>query len=105
MSRTFSPPSCIEPLLNRFDYVSVREESGINLCRKCGRNDAEWVCDPTLLLSAEIYRSLYRENKIQKPDGKYILLYMLNNRCDFDIQSVYDFAKNKNLKVVYVTGN
>jgi hypothetical protein len=30
---------------------------------------------------------------------------MLNNECDFDIQKVYDFAKEKKLEVVYVTGN
>lgn len=95
----------IKPLLAGFEYVSVREESGVELCRECGRNDAEWVCDPTLLLSAEIYRSLYSENRIRKPDGKYILLYMLDNECDFDVQSVYAFAEARGLKVIYVTGN
>ena len=95
----------IEPLLQKFDYVSVREKTGIDLCRECGRNDAEWVCDPTLLLDAEKYRAIYRENEIRKPDGKFLLLYMLANECDFDIQTVYDFAASKGLEVVYVTGN
>ena len=95
----------IAPLLSRFDYISVREESGVGLCRECGRSDAEWVCDPTLLLGAETYRAIYRENEIRKPKSKFLLLYMLANKCDFDIQAVYDFAKSKNLSVVYVTGN
>ncbi len=30
---------------------------------------------------------------------------MLNNTCDFDIADAYKFAKDKNLEVVYVTGN
>ena len=30
---------------------------------------------------------------------------MLSNTCDFDIQTVYDYAKEKNLDVIYVTGN
>ena len=95
----------ITPLLSRFAYVSVREKSGVDLCRKCGVENAEWVCDPTLLLGAEAYRAIYRENEVRKPSRKYILLYILNNECDFDIQTVYDFADEKGLEVVYVTGN
>lgn len=96
----------ISPLLKKFDYVSVREKSGIDLCRKCGYDTAEFRCDPTLLLTAENYRSLYKENYgTSKRKNPYLFLYMLNNTCDFDIQKVYEFAACKNLEVVYVTGN
>ena len=95
----------VKPLLDKFNYIGVREESGIKLCKKCGRFDAEWVCDPTLLLNAETYRKIYTENSVRKPEKKYILLYMLNNTCDFNIQSVYDFAAKKELDVIYLTGN
>lgn len=96
----------ISPLLKNFDYVSVREKSGINLCRKCGYDTAEFRCDPTLLLTTENYRSLYKENYgTSKRKNPYLFLYMLNNTCDFDIQKVYEFAERKNLEIVYVTGN
>lgn len=96
----------ISPLLKNFDYVSVREKSGINLCRKCGYDTAEFRCDPTLLLTAENYRSLYKENyDTFKRKNPYLFLYMLNNTCDFDIQKVYEFAERKNLEIVYITGN
>jgi len=96
----------ISPLLKNFDYVSVREKSGINLCRKCGYDTAEFRCDPTLLLTAENYRSLYKENyDTFKRKNPYLFLYMLNNTCDFDIQKVYEFGERKNLEIVYVTGN
>lgn len=96
----------ISPLLKKFDYVSVREKSGINLCRKCGYDTAEFRCDPTLLLLAEDYRSMYKENYgTSKRKNPYLFLYMLNNVCDFEIQKVYEFAERKNLEVVYVTGN
>ncbi|MBD5441612.1 MAG: polysaccharide pyruvyl transferase family protein [Treponema sp.] len=95
----------IAPLLEKFSYVSVREEKGIELCAQCRRNDAEWVYDPTLLLGAEIYRNIYKENQIRKPKNKYLLLYMLNNEFDFDVSTVYSFAEEKKLDVVYVTGN
>ena len=95
----------ISPLLSKFDYISVREKKGIQLCASCGRNDAEVVADPTLLLDAEIYRRLYKENPHRTVATPFILLYMLNNEYDFDIQTVYDFAARKNLELVYVTGN
>ena len=95
----------IKPLLQKFSYVSVREENGIELCKQCGYDKAEFVCDPTMLLDVDVYRNLYKSEVIRKQDKKYLLLYMLNNECDFDIQKVYDFAKEKKLEVVYVTGN
>ena len=95
----------IAPLLKKFDYISVREESGMKLCADCCRKDSEWVCDPTLLLSAEKYREIYKENEIRKIEKPFLLLYMLSNQCDFNIQNVYEFAQRKNLEVVYVTGN
>lgn len=95
----------IKPLLQKFSYVSVREKNGVELCSLCGYDKAEFVCDPTMLLDARIYRDLYKSEMIRKQEKKYLLLYMLNNECDFDIQKIYDFAKEKKLQVVYVTGN
>ncbi len=95
----------ITPLLRKFDFVSVREESGIALCKKCGYENAQVRCDPTLLLSAENYRALYKAENAVPPKNPYLFLYMLNNTCDFDIADAYKFAKDKNLEVVYVTGN
>ena len=95
----------ISPLLKCFDYVSVREKSGIELCRKCGCVSVEWVCDPTLLLSADEYRNLYTKSQIRRINKNYLLLYMLSNECNFDVQKAFSFANKKNLEVVYVTGN
>lgn len=95
----------IKPLLQRFSYVSVREEKGVELCRQCGCENAEFVCDPTLLLEADVYRKLYQNENVQVQKQKYILLYMLKNECDFDIQKVYDFAAERKFQIVYVTGN
>ncbi len=95
----------ITPLLKSFDFVSVREESGIELCKTCGFSNAEFRCDPTLLNSAECYRNLYKNNISAKQNKKYVFVYRLSNPCDFDIDSVYKWASEKNLEVVYVTGN
>lgn len=102
----------VSPLLERFSFVGVREKSGIQICCNCGykkgsnHGDAQWVCDPTLLLSASEYRSLYRNELGGTQDRKpYLLLYYLNNGGKFDIDSVYRFATEKGLEVKYIAGN
>ena len=95
----------ISPLLQKFNYVSVREIKGLFYCEKCGVKNAEWVPDPTFLLKADKDRQIYKESTIRKPKDSYVLLYMLGNSTDFNIQKAYDFAKSKNLKIIYVTGN
>jgi len=95
----------IKPLLAKFEYVSVREKTGIELCKKCGYEKAEWRPDPTLLLTPDMYRLLYKENKLRNFPNNFVLLYMLRNDCDFDIETVYQFAKERGLEVIYVTGN
>jgi len=44
-----------------FDVISVREESGIDIMRTLGRNDAFVVPDPTLLMESQFYHSLADE--------------------------------------------
>ena len=93
------------PLLKKFDYISVREKSGLNICKQCGIDNVEWVPDPTMLLDADIYRELYKDETIRRPDRPYCFFYHLGNECDFSIQSVYDWAEKKNFKVLYIAGN
>ncbi|MCR5339903.1 MAG: polysaccharide pyruvyl transferase family protein [Saccharofermentans sp.] len=93
----------IKPLLARFDAVSVREESGVDLCRRLGRGDAVMALDPVLLHDAEVYRKLYRGSSANKPDGKYVFFYFMNNDGAYDRKAVFDWAESKGLKVVYVT--
>lgn len=38
-------------LLNKFSYISVREQSSVELLENCTNKTVKWVCDPTLLLS------------------------------------------------------
>ena len=95
----------IRPLLATFNYVSVREKSGISLCRSCGYENAEFRCDPTLLLPAEAYRELTRKEQAKVPDKKYVLVYRLGNPCVFDVKKVEAWATGKGLRLVYVTAN
>ncbi|WP_298535133.1 polysaccharide pyruvyl transferase family protein [uncultured Algibacter sp.] len=52
----------------KFDAISVREKSGINLCKKHLGVQAKLVLDPTLLLSKEEYIDLFKSQNL--PDNK-----------------------------------
>ena len=96
----------ITPLLKKFDYVSVREKSGLEICKQCDIDNVELVPDPTMLLHKKIYRALYESDvNIKKPTSSYCFLYLVGNEFDFSLQSIYDWAKGKHIEVIYVTGN
>lgn len=67
----------IRTLLKKFSALSVRETSGVKLCRKYVGLDAKQVLDPTLLLNAEDYLSLI--NNTENPEHDYIATYILDN--------------------------
>jgi hypothetical protein len=94
----------ITPLLKKFDYVSVREKSGLDICRQCGV-DAEWVPDPTMLLNVDDYRALYTQESVKMINKPYCLLYMLDMHCNFSIELIHTWAKSKKISIIYVTAN
>lgn len=64
------------PLAQKFDFVSVREDSGVRLCKDYLGVDAVHVLDPTLLLTKEDYIRLIEAEKEPKSQGtlfNYIL--------------------------------
>lgn len=68
--------SKIKLLAKQFHAVSVREDSGVNLCKNYLNIEASHVLDPTMLLTKEDYRKLYK-NKIYQ-DRKGIFVYVLD---------------------------
>lgn len=63
-------------LAKLFDAISVRESSGIELCKSYLGVDAIHVIDPTLMLDAEDYLSLC--GGFEHPKGDYIAVYSLD---------------------------
>ena len=94
----------ISPLLNEFNYVSVREKSGLNICKQCGV-EAEWVPDPTMLLTPYIYKKMYNNELIEKPKKKYCFFYLIQDESTFSTRTLYDWAKKCNLEVIYIAAH
>lgn len=64
-------------LLKKFDAISVRESSGVQLCQEYFDTKAVQVLDPTLLLSVDDYRTLIKKGKTQPSKGN-MLVYLLD---------------------------
>lgn len=64
----------ITPWLKRFDNISVRELSGVRICKQINV-DAKVVLDPTLLISSEVYPA---DENVSRKYGDYYFGYFLN---------------------------
>jgi len=64
-------------LVQKFSAVTVREDSGVNLCKEYFNVKAERVVDPTLLLKREDYENLLPKESSSLFSGK-VLNYVLD---------------------------
>jgi hypothetical protein len=92
----------IQPLLKSFSSISVRENSGKDICNKIGIK-ADVVCDPTLLLDKTQWSQLKGNTEIN--NRKYVFLYLLTNTCEFSVRKLKEWTDSKNLDLIYVSGN
>ena len=69
--------------LRRFDFLSSREQSGVDALHEMGFLEATLQPDPTLLLPVEVYRDM--EVKPQPAERPYLLLYLLGNETDVEV--------------------
>lgn len=78
--------------LRRFDAISVREQSGVRICKELGF-EASLVLDPTLLLTSEQYRKLMKEPQ----KSNYCFVYQVNvsskDELCWDVFSAYNNKK------------
>ena len=77
-------------LLKRYDSISLRELSGVEIVDKLGIENSTNVLDPTLLLSGEDWRKI-SSRKFTK--DRYILIYNLNRNPRIDA-----YAKELSIK-------
>lgn len=89
--------------LLRFNRVSVREESGIAICREAFGSEAVRVLDPTLLLSAADYAPIIKESQLKLP-GRYVAKMILDETPEAAAE-VERLAKEKGWKVVDIYGS
>jgi len=88
----------INPYLKRFDLVTVRELSGINICKRAERNDALAVLDPTFLLNEKTYSKISKNLVVEKP---FCFIYLLGSKTKVPMKVIRKYVKRYDLKLIY----
>lgn len=92
----------IARLVNRFHFLSVREQSGMELLKQITVKDVVMVLDPTLLLSSEEWKSQMKI--VENLPKRYLLCYFLST----DIvphDEIKQYAKEHNLGILNLQTN
>ena len=64
--------------LTNFDAISVREQSGVDIVKSLGRDDAIVVPDPTALMDSEVYRTIASQSSKSLPKDYGYLFFIRN---------------------------
>ena len=68
-------------LLEKYDWISVREDSGVQILKDMGRKDVVQCLDPTLLLTKQEWEKMVDDKYAGK---KYVLTYNLHHDPEID---------------------
>lgn len=90
--------SLLKENLKRFDFLSVREQTGVSICKELGFN-VKAVVDPTLLLGKNDYMDI---KGLDVNDGCYIYLYYLNvtEEKEIEWELLKKYASRNGLKII-----
>ena len=87
----------MKQFIERIDFVSCREMSGVKLIKELTTRDVPMVCDPTLLLTAKDWEDCL-SNKVSYNE-KYVFCYFIGNNPN-QRQLVKEYARKEKLKIV-----
>ena len=71
-------------LVKKFDAVSVREDSGVDLCKRYLDIDSEHLLDPTMLLKKEDYIRLFENSNTPASPGT-LMCYILDETPEIEL--------------------
>ena len=89
--------------LQRFDFITVRENTGIKLCESCGIYNATQIFDPTLLLTKKEYKC-FADYSLTASERPYVLVYLLSNPIEIELSQIIKFIKSHGYDIKYVEG-
>jgi len=94
----------IRNLINKFHAVSVREESGIKICKQIFNVNSSKILDPTLVLNKQYFYNLANVKIIQGKTNFNYLAYMLLDESKEAECLFKNIAKNNGLKFYNIKG-
>ena len=90
--------SHLKSLLQDFSKIAVREKDAVEWVKAVAGISAEWVCDPTMLLTADEWKTIVPIHAIK---DEYVLVYFDDpkQKC---LNAAISYAKAKGLKVYFI---
>lgn len=89
----------IKTLLSRIDFLSIREQSSVELVKQLTGKDADVLIDPTLLMEKEKWLALAKKPEVPQ---EYILVYIMQNDRSI-YESVEKIKAETHLPVVAIS--
>lgn len=89
----------VSTLLNKFNAVAVREDSGVALCKNVLHVDAVKVVDPTLLLPNSFYLELAQKGKHQLSEH-FGVHFFLDNYSKNQLAFIDRYAAEKGIEII-----
>ena len=93
----------IAKLINRIDYLSIREDRGRELIKDITGRDALVVLDPTLLFDHKDWLSLMKDGQ-PNVHGEYILCYFLSSEL-LPARFINNLQRQTNMKIINLQTN
>lgn len=84
--------------LSKIKFISVRENSGVTLCKKIIDREVEQLPDPVFLLPKSMWETVQKKPKSVKP---YILVYKIT-KADKLLTFAKILSKKTGLQIIYV---
>ena len=92
----------VNRLIHQFNSISVREKSGVEICKNLFNIDVDITVDPTFLLGKETYMSLF--TNLDKSSRNSIVTYLLDSN-ERKKTLVNTLAKKRNKSVLNLYSN
>lgn len=90
-------------LLDSFDAVSVRETSGVDICREVFGVEAQQIIDPIFWVDTDVYDEIADQATVKDLPEKYLFCYVLDP-TDEKVKIAERIAAERNLEVITILG-
>lgn len=87
--------------LNKFDRISVREDTALNLLQEIGMEHVEQMIDPTFLISKKVWLNIANKAVRYRIKEKYVLVYE-QGRGTYGLTFAKQLAREKGIDIVIV---
>ena len=93
----------VKKMLLGFDDISVREIQGAKIVKNLIGIDPPVVLDPTMLLSGDEWRTLYKEHTHSHENEKYALCYFFDEPETDIVEQIAEYSRKNSLKMLVLS--